>query len=167
MADYKTFKFEPDKPLKVTFSFDDFREKEWDDGPATYGYAVTVGSERGYINCSKKLHEVIQEIGVKKGTTVTITKKPVVFDSGKPGFGFDVEKGGAIHRTYDTTDSPQTHEDGPESTQASEALETIGAMDSAYLDAEMVVKKYISRDDPNYGYAIVKTALTLYISNHQ
>ena len=152
MAESKTFKFETDVPLKVVFSFDDFREKEWEDGGKSYGYGVRSDGDIGYINCSQKLHELLQTLGVKKGVSVTITKKVVELDSGKPGYGFQVEKNGKIYTTYKSSDAeaaqeaPEKPQDAPESTQTPttyKGIPELGAvMKACFREAEMIVGEF-------------------------
>ena len=152
MAESKTFKFETDVPLKVLFSFDDFREKEWEDGGKSYGYGVRSDGDMGYINCSQKLHDLLQTLGVKKGISVTITKKTVELESGKPGYGFLVEKNGKIYATYKSSDAeaapeaPETPQDAPESTQTPttyEGIPELGAvMKACFKEAEMIIGEF-------------------------
>jgi len=145
MVESKTFKFETDVPLKVVFSFDDFREKEWEDGGKSYGYGVRSDGDMGYINCSQKLHDLLQEMGVKKGVSVTITKKTVELESGKPGYGFRVEKNGEVRTTYGEK-APVEPQGAPESTQTPttyEGIPELGAvMKACFREAEMIVGEF-------------------------
>ena len=142
MAESKTFKFETDVPLKVVFSFDDFREKEWEDGGKSYGYGVRSDGDMGYINCSSRLHSLLQEMGIKKGASVTITKKTVELESGNPGYGFKVEKNGEVRTTYGEK-PPQAAPESKQTPTTYEGIPELGAvMKACFKEAEMIVGEF-------------------------
>uniref|UniRef100_A0A6M3LSR6 Uncharacterized protein n=1 Tax=viral metagenome TaxID=1070528 RepID=A0A6M3LSR6_9ZZZZ len=167
MADSKTFKFEPDIPLKVTFSFDDFREKEWEDGKS-YGYGVRSDGELGYINCTQRLHDLLQKIGVGKGVSVTITKRAIVLESGKPGFGFDVQKNGKSHTTYEAAETPQNAPESTETPSTHIGIPELGAqMRGCFQEAENIVGEF-STGNPDVRTEVTgRVAVSLFIAFHK
>ena len=171
MADYKTFKFETDKPLKVRFTYAEPREKEWDDGGKSYSWGVRSNGELGYINPSEKLVELLQKLGVGKDDSVTITKRAVEYGSGRPGFGFDVEKDGQVYYTYERTDATETPQNRPESTETPAAhvgIPELGAqMSACFREAEAILGNFGTGSADVKQEVMGRVAVSLFIALHQ
>ena len=129
MADYVTFKaweFEPDVPMKFLFAFDGAKKMPGKDGKADwYTYGVKSDGVDGYLWPGDDLHKLIEPL-VKKGTTLTITKKLAVLPSGKPGFDYVVEKNG---QTYSMLAQKQAQEAPEPSQTVQEAVQAIEALE--------------------------------------
>ena len=88
---------ELDKPTVVKFLYDQPRAGEGAYGP-WYAYTVETGGTEYVFFTAPQLHHLLQQLGVQKGTQVTLTRR-AVDQSGKPDFFHTVTIG---ERTFST-----------------------------------------------------------------